>query len=163
MAFTKFGPGTLTYTISGGTAVEFAQEVKGVTMSHSYETSGDPVTYLDGSSDLPGSTRADGITAEVDMDLTETGFYNFCFVNDGQQANVVYVPNTVDGASWSGIVQIALPEDVAAESFGSKISGSISHQFVGAVAFTPAGVQAPLIAPGEKAEQARRAAEARSA
>lgn len=160
MAKTTFGPGVLTYTISGGTATEFAQEVRAVTITHEYEEVGESVTYLDGSSDVPGVMRADSITADCDFDLGTTGFYNFLSVNDGQQCGVVYTPNTVDGASWAGNVRLRLPEDVSAESFGAKLAGSVTHPFIGTVAFTPAGAQAPLMAPEEKIEQARAAAAA---
>lgn len=139
MAWTKFGPGTLTYTIAEGTATEFAQEVRAVTIAHEYEEVGEAVTYLDGTSDVPGSTRNDSVTAECDFDLGSAGFYNFLFQNDGATATVSYIPSTADGATWGGAVQLRLPEDVAAEGFGAKLTGSVTHPFVGPVSFTPAG------------------------
>ena len=137
MAFTKFGPGTVTYTVGAGTPTEFAQEVKAATVSHEYEDVGDPTTYLDVSADVPGQVRGDSVTLTCDFDLGSAGFYNFLYTNDGTQATLAYTPNTADGASWSGTVQLRLPDAVAADSFGAKLSGDVTHPFVGPVTFTP--------------------------
>lgn len=139
MPFTKFGPGTVTYTIgSPGTPTEFAQEVKGGGIQHSYEEVGEATTYLDGTAETPTEVRADSITLDCDFDLGAAGFYNFMYTNDGASATLDYTPNTLDGAGWAGTVKIKLPDGATADSFGAKLSGTVEHAFIGPATFTPA-------------------------
>jgi len=138
MAATTWGPGTVTYTINAGTPTSFEQEVKAATIGHEYEEVGESVTYLDGSSEPAGETRADTLSLDCDFDLGSAGFYNFLYTNDLQVATVEYTPNTAVGASWSGDVKIKLPDGAAADEFAAKISGTVEHAFVGPVTFTAA-------------------------
>lgn len=141
MATVKFGPGTLTYTLTGGsgTAQEFAQEVKSGGINHGYEEVGEATTYLSGTTVPAGEIRADSLTYEADFDLSGAGLYQFLMTNDLSDATVEFTPNTTAGASWTGLVRLKLPESATAESFGALISGSVEHAFVGPVTFTPAG------------------------
>lgn len=137
MAFTRFGPGTVTYTVGGGTAADFAQEVKGGGVSHAYEEVGEATTYLDGTGDTPSEVRADSITLDCDFDLGAAGFYSFLYTNDLLPATIVYTPNAADGAKWEGSVKLKLPDGATADSFGAKLGGSITHAFIGPAVFTP--------------------------
>ena len=138
MTWTKFGPGTLTYTIDAGTPTTFAQEVKGGGIEHEYEEVGEDTTYLDGSVDPAGETRADHYVADCDFDLGSAGFYNFLFTNDLATAAVEFIPSDDAAASWTGDVRLKLPDGVKADKFGAKMSGSVKHSFVGPCDFTPA-------------------------
>jgi len=138
MAATKFGPGTVAYTVGEpGTPVNFEQEVKGGGIGHEYEEVGESVTYLDGTTDPAGQTRADSLTLDCDFDLGSAGFYAFLFTNDLQDATVTYTPNTATAASWTGVVRLKLPDGATADEFSAKLSGTVEHQFVGPVEFTP--------------------------
>lgn len=138
MAWTKFGAGTVTYTIGEpGTPVSFSQEVKGGGINHEYESVGEATTYLDGTTDPASETRADKLTLDCDFDLGSAGFYAFLFDNDLSDATVDFTPNTAAAASWSGTVRLKLPDGATADEFGAKLSGTVEHSFVGAVEFTP--------------------------
>lgn len=140
MAWTKFGPGSVTYTVGApGTPTSFSQEVKGGGVSHEYEEVGDPTTYLDGTTDPASENRVDKLTLDCDFDLGSAGFYNFLYTNDLQNATVEYVPNTTAAASWTGTVRLRLPDGATADEFSAKISGSVEHVFVGPATFVPAG------------------------
>lgn len=136
MAWTRFGNGTVTFTVGGGTAVDFALEVKGGGVEHEYDEVGDDTTYLDGTVDPAAKVRQDTLTLDCDFDLSSaSGFYAFLFANDLQDADVVFTPNTADGASWSGTVRLMLPDGAVADEFGAKMSGKVSLPFVGASVF----------------------------
>jgi hypothetical protein len=137
MANTKFGPGTVSYTIGAGPAVSFEQEVKGGGIEHEYEEVGESTTYLDGTTDPAGEVRADKLTLDCDFDLGAGGFYAFLMSNDLVDADVEYTPNTAAAASWSGTVRLKLPDGAVADEFGAKLSGTVEHSFVGPVVFTP--------------------------
>jgi hypothetical protein len=139
MAWTTYGPGTITYTVDAGTPVSFAQEVKGGGVEHEYEEVGEDTTYLDGTMDPAGEVRADHYVADCDFDFGSAGFYAFLFANDLQPAQVEYTPNTADGASWSGTVKLKLPDGAKAEKFGGKHSGQVKHTFIGNCTFIPGG------------------------
>lgn len=134
---TRFGPGTCTFTVTGGTASSFEQEVKGGGILHEYEDVGDPVTYLDGTADPAGKQRGDKLTLDCDFSLGSSGFYAFLFANDLAEATVDFVPNTADGAAWAGTVRLQLPDQAAADEYGAKISGTVEMDFVGYSTFTP--------------------------
>jgi hypothetical protein len=138
MAWTKFGEGTLTYTIDAGTPVSFAQEVKGGGIEHEYTEVGEDTTYLDGTEDPAGEIRADHYVADCDFDLGAAGFYNFMYTNDLQSATVEFTPNDTASASWTGTVRLKLPDGAKGEKFGSKLSGSVKHSFIAPATFTPA-------------------------
>lgn len=137
MAWTKFGAGTVTLTLlEGGTAQDFAIEVKGGGIEHAYEDVGEDTTYLDGTTDPAAKVRGDTLTLDVDFDLSSaTGLYGFLFANDLQDATVDYTPNTAAGAHWTGTVRLQLPEEATAEEFGAKVTGTVKLPFVGPSVF----------------------------
>jgi len=137
MAKRTFGAGTVTYTVDAGTPLSFEQEVKGGGIEHEYNEVGEDVTYLDGVTDPAGEVRGDTLTLDCDFDLGSTGFYAYLFTNDLKNATVEFVPNTVGGAEWGGTVRLKLPDAAKADEFGAKLSGTVSHKFVGPVTFTP--------------------------
>lgn len=137
MAWTPFGPGTMTVTVDAGTPLSFAIEVKGGGIEHEYTEVGEDTTYLDGTEDPAGELRADHFTADCDFDLGPDGLYNYLFTNDLTDATVAFAPHTATGAEWTGPVRLKLPDGVKGEKFGSKMSGSIKWSFVGPCTFTP--------------------------
>lgn len=136
--WTRFGPGTLKFTVltPPGTATAFEQEVRAVTVGHEYEEVGESVTYLDGTNDPAGARRSDKLSAECDFDLGSAGFYKFLFTNDMKNATCEYVPNTTKAAKWAGTVRLQLPTEVTAEEWQAKLTGTVELPFVGAVVFT---------------------------
>jgi hypothetical protein len=138
MPATRFGPGTVSFTVGGGSATSFEQEVKGGGIGHDYEDVGEAVTYLDGTLDPAGKQRMDKLTLECDFDLGSAGFYAFLATNDLMDATVDYVPNTANGASWTGTVRLQLPDGAVADEYGSKLSGTVEMEFVGFSTFAPA-------------------------
>lgn len=137
MAWTKFGPGTVSFTIAAGTAQSFAQEVKGGGIAHEYQEVGEATTYLNGVTDPASMVRGDTLKLDCDFDLGSAGFYAFLYTNDLVDASVEYTPNTVTDATWTGMVRLRLPDGVTADEFGAKFSGSVELQFVGEAIFTP--------------------------
>ena len=140
MAWTPFGPGTVSLTVGAGPAETFEQEVKGGGVNHEYENIGEDVTYLDGSTDPAGKNRTDTVTLDCDFDLSSaTGFYNFLFTNDLEDATIEFVPNTAAAAKWTGTVRLMLPDGAVADEFGAKMSGTVELPFVSPCVFSPTG------------------------
>lgn len=137
MPATRFGPGTVSFTINAGTPETFEQEVKGGGVNHAYDDVGEDTTYLDGTTDPAGKARTDTVTLDCDFDLSSaTGFYQFLFTNDLVDATVAFTPNTAAGASWGGTVRLMLPDGAVADEFGAKMEGTVELQFVGPCTFT---------------------------
>ena len=139
MASQRWGPGTVTFTVTGGAGSpeSFEQEVKGGGVNHEYSDVGDTVTYLDGMVDPAGKQRLDKLTLDCDFDLGATGFYKFLADNDLKDATLDYVPNTANGAAWTGTVRLQLPDGAVGDEYGAKISGTVEVEFVGLSTFTP--------------------------
>lgn len=137
MPKTRFGPGTVTYTIDAGTPVAFQQEVKGGGVAHEYADVGEDTTYLDGSVDPAGRARTDKLTLDCDFDLGSAGFYAFLQSNDLATATVEYTPHTTTAAKWAGQVVLTLPDEVKADEWAAKHSGTVEHTFIGSATFTP--------------------------
>lgn len=136
MAWTSFGPGTVSLTVGGGTASSFEQEVKGGGVKHEYEDVGEDTTYLDGTTDPAGKQRSDSVTLDCDFDLSSAaGFYGFLYSNDLQDAEIEFTPNSAAGATWTGTVRLQLPEEASADEFGAKMTGTVTLDFVGPCVF----------------------------
>ena len=136
MAWTRFGAGTVTFTVNGGTAADFSVEVKGGGVNHEYDDVGEDTTYLDGTTDPAGKVRQDTLTLDCDFDLASPeGFYSFLFTNDLADAQVAFTPSSAGGASWSGTVRLMLPDGAVADEFGAKMSGTVELPFIGASVF----------------------------
>jgi hypothetical protein len=140
MGWTRFGAGTVTFTIAAGTPQDFSVEVKGGGVEHEYDDVGEDTTYLDGTTDPAGKQRNDSLTLDCDFDLSSaTGFYNFLYTNDLADSDVQFTPNTLAGANWSGTVRLMLPDGAVADEFGAKMSGTVDLPFIGACVFAAAG------------------------
>lgn len=137
MPWTSFGPGTVSLTVGTGTAESFQQEVKGGGVQHEYEDVGEDTTYLDGTTDPASKARTDTVTLDCDFDLSSaTGFYNYLFTNDLEDATIEFTPNSAAGATWSGTVRLQLPDGAVADEFGGKMTGTVELPFVGPCLFT---------------------------
>jgi len=137
MAVVKLGPGTITV---GAVPLDFSAEVKAVTITHGYDETSEAVTYLDGSSTPAAATRNDGVTFEADNSLAAEGIYAYCQTNDMTEQPFDFVPNTSDGAAWSGTVQVRLPEEIGSDAYGNPLASSCEWLAVGALDFTPTPV-----------------------
>lgn len=129
-----FGPGTITL---GATPLDFSCEVLGGRVTHTYEEVGETRTMLCGTAKPSSKSRTDGLSFDLENDLTDTGMYSYLLANDLTEAAFVYTPNTADGASWAGTVQLVLPADIGADEFGAPIVSSVEFAGVGAFTFTP--------------------------
>jgi hypothetical protein len=136
MAWTKFGPGTVIYTVDAA-PVDFSIEVKGGGIKHAYNDVGEAITYLDGTTDPAGAQRVDSVSLICDFDFGAAGYYAFLEAHDLEDVQIEFTPSSASGASWAGTVRLRLPESASAESFGAKIGGTVVHQFVGKALFTP--------------------------
>lgn len=134
--FTPFGPGTITIGAEPGT--EFSGEVLGGRVTHEYEEIGEKRTMLSG--DIRGATesRTDGLTFELENDLTAAGLYAYCQTNDGTEVPFTYTPNTAAGAAWAGTIKVRLPGEVGADEFGAPIVSTVEWAGTGKFTFTPA-------------------------
>lgn len=135
---TLFGPGTLTLdpdsVLSG--PIDISCQVSSGGVQHEYEDTQDAQTML-GGCQTPGITeRKDSLTFDTLADLTSSGLYAFLLANDLAECPFAYVPNTVDGAGWEGVVQLRLPDAVTADEYGQPLTGSVTWPGVGPFAFT---------------------------
>ena len=131
MPISRFGPGTLTLTpTGGGTGTGYECQVKSGGVAHSYEEISAAVEYLgDGCSQPAVQQRSDSISFDIDHDLYETGLYAFCLANDLAEIDFVYTPDVSHGAttpaSWSGTVLCTLPDGVQGSESGGLLSGAV--------------------------------------
>lgn len=134
--WTPLGPGTLTVQVgTGGTATDFSCEVLGGTVTHEYEEQ-DSRRMLCGTVRGGGGSRTDGITLQLENDLSAAGLYQFLITHDLEAAVVTYTPNTEAAASWVLDVTLQLPGEVGADEFGNPIASEVS--WVGTLdTFTP--------------------------
>lgn len=135
-SFTAFGPGTIEIGDTGS-EVDFAGEVLGGSVTHTYEEIGESRTMLDGSVRAATRKRTDGLSFTVENDLTAAGLYSTLFNGDGTDKSFTYTPNTAGGAAWAGTITLALPESVGADEFGAPIVSTVELAGVGAFTFTP--------------------------
>ena len=135
---TILGPGTLEL---GGT--DYAAECSSASITHEYEDVGENRTMLDGSAKVAGQRRIDGLTAEIENDLTPDGLYAYLVANDGSEVPFTYTPNDEDGASWSGTVRLRLPDTIGADEYAAPIVSSIELTGVGIFTFTPIATTPP--------------------
>jgi hypothetical protein len=140
-----FGPGSITLTIAGGTAEPFEFEVTGGSIQHAYEETEKKARLGDTAKPAPIRTRgSDALRLSCANDLSATGLYSVCQDNDLAVATMSFIPNTVSGASWSGDVTLALPEEIGASEWGAEIESEFTFQSASTdnFTFTPA-VAAP--------------------
>lgn len=131
---TRLGPGTVTI---GTGSLDFSCEVSGAKITHEYEETSEARTMLCGTNVPAGQARRDGFSAEIVNDLTAAGLYSYLVQNDLQKATLTFVPNTADGAEWTGDVVLTLPDEIGADEYGAPIASSVAWAGVGTFAFTP--------------------------
>lgn len=131
---TYLGDGTLTL---GATPTDFSGEVLGAKITHEYNEIGESRTMLDGTVRPASVQRADGLTASIENDLTAAGLYAFLYDNDQTEVAMEFVPNTANGAEWTGTVQVRLPGEVGSDEYGSPIVSDVELPGVGEFTFTP--------------------------
>lgn len=136
-SFTPFGPGTVTVGATG-TELDFSGEVLGGKVTHTYEDSGEARTMLNGDVRPASKNRTDGLTFNLENDLTSAGLYAWLITNDLTEQDFAYTPNTPGAASWAGTIQVTLPADIGADEYGTPIISSVEWAGVGAFTFTPA-------------------------
>lgn len=133
------GPATITIGADPGT--NFSGEFKNVKITHAYEEIGEARTMLDGTERPATEKRTDGVTGDVENDLTAAGLYQYAYTNDLTQQAIV-IEQTGSGATWAGTIKVKLPADVGGDAFGEPIVSAIEWTGVGAFTFT-AGTATP--------------------
>lgn len=137
--YTPFGAGSITVKLGSATAVDFAGEVLGGQVGHSYSEVGETRTMLDGTKRSASLSRdPDTITIQTESDLTATGLYALCEENDLAQAEVVFTPNTAGAAAWTATVVLTLPESIGSDEWAAPIAAEYVWTTVGNVNFTAA-------------------------
>jgi len=121
----------------GTTPLSFDCEVLGGKVTHTYSDIGSARTMLCGDERPVSRKREDGLTFNLENDLTTTGLYAYLLANDLTEQPFEYTPNTANGAEWTGTVQLTLPADIGADEFNAPIISSVSWSGVGAFTFTP--------------------------
>lgn len=134
-ASVPFGPGTMTI---GTTPLAFECEVLGGKVTHAYEDVGEARTMLCGTERPSSKKRTDGLSFNLENDLGAAGLYAYLVENDLTEVVFDYTPNTANGASWTGSVQLTLPAEIGADEFGAPIVSAVEWAGVGAFTFTPA-------------------------
>jgi hypothetical protein len=144
MAETKFGPGTITIGEAPDTPIDIACEVLGGKVTHEYEEVGEARTMLCGEERGTSDTLKDGVTLQLENDLTAAGIYAYIqALPVGSTKTISFIPNTAGAAEWSGTVKMRLPADIGADEFGAPITSEVSWPAVGKLLFTPATDPAP--------------------
>ena len=134
MPFTLFGDGSVT---GGTTPLDFSCEVLGGKVTHAYSDVGASRTMLCGTERPASKKRGDGLTFNLENDLTSAGLYQYLIANDLTEQPFVFTPNDADAASWAGTVQLTLPADIGSDAHGSPVISSVTWAGVGAFTFTP--------------------------
>lgn len=134
-ASVPFGPGTMTI---GATPLAFECEVLGGRVTHAYEDVGESRTMLCGTARPASKKRTDGLSFALENDLSASGLYAYLVTNDLAEAPFAYEPNTANGATWTGTVQLTLPGDIGADEYGAPIVSAVEWGGVGLFTFTPA-------------------------
>jgi len=126
----------------GATPQSFDCEVLGGKVTHAYEDVGEARTMLCGDSRPASKSRTDGLAFDLENDLASSGLYAYLTQHDLEEVPFEFVPNTPNGAEWTGTVQLTLPAEIGAGAFGEPIVSSVEWAGVGAFTFTAATVMA---------------------
>jgi hypothetical protein len=132
------GPGTLKLGTADPATTDFSCEIVGGTVTHAYEDIGEQRTMLCGDVKAAARQRTDGLSFEVENDLTAAGLYKFLMDNDLSEVFFEYTPNTAAAAAWAGKIVATLPAEIGADQFGSPIVSAVEWVGVGTFEFTPA-------------------------
>lgn len=134
-AFTTFGPGTVTL------GSDYSGEVLSFTVNHAYAEVGSTRTMLSGDIRRAKKRRdPDSVTLTFEPDFTTSGLYSMLQTSDLEEETLTYVPNTADGATWSGLVELSLPESVEGAEFGAPVTSSLTLNCITTLDFTEAAV-----------------------
>lgn len=136
MSFVELGPGTLTLAEN-----DYSCEVLGGSISHTYDEVGSSRTMLCGTERGSRRRLSDAAAFSLENDLTAAGLYQWLQSRQHDLAPVdfEYVPNTGDGAKWSGQIVPLLPGSIGADEYGAPIASDVEWPGVGRFTFTPAG------------------------
>lgn len=134
-AYVPFGPGVL---LLGDPGTDFACEVSGGRVTHTYEEIGTARTMMCGTVRPAARQRTDGLAFDVENDLGGSGLYQYLLDNDMQEVPFQYTPNNDAGAKWAGTIVVTLPGEIGATEYGSPLVSSVEWVGVGAFTFTPA-------------------------
>jgi hypothetical protein len=137
-SFTTWGPGTFTIKVGAATEVDYSDECLSFTVGHVYTEVGSTRTTLAGNLRRAKSRRdPDTVTIGLEVDLTATGLYALLQTNDLATATLAYTPSTADEATWSGDVELRLPESVEGAEYGAPITASLTLNALTELTFTP--------------------------
>lgn len=135
--YTTFGPGTFTIKLPAGSAIDYSGECTSFTVNHAYSDVGSERTMLNGDIRRAKKRRdTDSVTIGLEPSLDTGGLYAILHANDLVTAELVYTPNTVDAAKWTGNVELALPESVEGAEFGGAITASLTLRAITTLVFT---------------------------
>lgn len=132
---TKLGPGTLTVG-PVGTPQDVSCQIQNAVVAWSADTE-DDLKVLCGDT-VPGArTYTSTISGTMLEDLSTGGFVDYSWTHRGETQDVVFTPNTADGATVTGQVIID-PLDVGStDDFGTPMSSDFEWAFVGDPVFAP--------------------------
>lgn len=130
VAAQTLGPGTLSFTVDGGgAAADFSSQVTACEVQVSTDTE-DPIDVLSGEQIDGDSTEEFTLAVTFLQDLTAAGVVDWSWVNAGDTAAFIFVPNTVADRSVTGTVRIRR----------LNIGGDVKKKNTSEVEFTIIGV-----------------------
>jgi hypothetical protein len=135
-----FGPGTVTFTWGAAAPENFECEVTGGSIAHSYEDVDQATRLCDTVKRPPRKVRAgDSLKLSLAPDFDAASLYSRLQEHDLEPAAIEFVPNTVDGPTWSGTVVCTLPDEVSAGGWGEDLEAEVELMSTGTFVYTPAG------------------------
>ncbi len=137
------GPGVLEIGATG-TEIDVSCLVNGVRITND-KNEGDETVKLCGTR-VPGAvTYSPTMTGNLDVDSdVDDGLFALSWAEPGSQQPFQFVPNSADGTSAAGTIQID-PLDFGADAFGDTLTSDFTFTIVGDITFTfPGGVTRTL-------------------
>lgn len=133
---TKFGPGTLIFTIDAAASDWSCQVSKGKIVPD--KDKDDDVVMLCGDVKAGSTTYKATLEATVDQDLEDpAGIVYWSWTNKGAVADVVFIPNDAATNTFTGQVVVD-PITVGGEEGGKDMTSDIVYDYVGFPTLTPA-------------------------
>lgn len=125
---TKFGPGSLVFTTP--TASEWSCQVSAGKIEPDKDQD-DAVTMLCGNIKPGATTYTAALTGTIDQDLEDPeGIVYWTWLNKGEPADVVFIPNDAAAFTFTGVVQID-PLTVGGDEGGKDMTSDFSFDFIG--------------------------------
>ncbi|HAT6525547.1 TPA: hypothetical protein ACGIZG_001597 [Corynebacterium striatum] len=115
--------------------LDFSGEVSEVTIEPSVKE-GDSRQMLNGDTVDSGTKYEYTLKATVEQNLTAKGIAGYSIINAGKIKYIEFVPNTLDGAKFTGQVRID-PTSIGGEA-GQANTSDLELKFIDAPSFTPA-------------------------